>query len=230
MLDQDLEPDPEGGGVRIRGGVAEERRISIEDAEMRHGRKSASQRIDGYKRHIVRDIDEQLILGTDVQAANRPDKDALKALLDDNVLQGRELHSLHIDRAYLDDTVVPQLVAEGVQIVCRPWPGYNSTGLFPKRAFQIDLAAHQATCPAGVQVAITPGKTAHFPAQRCADCALKAQCTTSKRGRSLAIHAQEGLLQQLGQFPSSSQGRAQLRERVDVEHGLAPIPFNGLAK
>lgn len=223
VLDQDLEPAPEGGEVRIRDGVAKDRRISIEDAEMRHGRKSASQRIDGYKRHIVRDIDEQLILGAEVQAANRPDKDALKPLLQDHALQGRKLQSLHIDRAYLDDTVVPQLVAEGVQIVCRPWPGYNSTGLFPKRAFEIDLTARQATCPAGVQVAITPGKTAHFPAQRCAVCALKAQCTTSKQGRSLTIHAQEGLLQQLGQLPGSAEGRAQLRERVDVEHGLAHI-------
>lgn len=223
VLDQDLETDPEGGGVSIRDGVAEDRRISIEDVEMRHGRKSTSQRIDGYKRHIVRDIDEHLILGAEVQAANRPDKDALKPLLQDHALQGRKLQSLHIDRAYLDDTVVPQLVAEGVQIVCRPWPGYNSTGLFPKRAFQIDLAARQATCPAGVAVAITPGKTAHFPAQCCAACALKAQCTPSKQGRSLSIHAQEGLLQQLGQLPGSAEGRAQLRERVDVEHGLAHI-------
>jgi hypothetical protein len=28
---QDLEPDPEGGGERIREGVAKERRVSIED-------------------------------------------------------------------------------------------------------------------------------------------------------------------------------------------------------
>jgi len=38
LMDQDLEPDP-GGGLRIREGVAEDRRISVEDAEMRHGRK-----------------------------------------------------------------------------------------------------------------------------------------------------------------------------------------------
>ena len=222
VMEQDLEPDPEGG-KRIRDGVAKDRRISIEDAEMRHGRKSATQRIDGYKRHIVRDLDEQLILGAEVQVANRPDKDALKPLLKDNHLQGRALESLHIDRAYLDDTIVPELVAEGVTIVCRAWPSYNCTGLFPKRAFQIDLAAGQATCPAGVNVAITPGKTALFPAEHCKVCTLKAQCTNSKQGRSLSIHAQEALLQRLAQLPSSAEGRAQLRERVDVEHGLAHI-------
>ena len=96
----------------------------------------------------------------------------------------------------------------------------------------------QATCPDGVSVAITPGKTVSFPAERCQSCRLKAQCTTSKQGRSLAIHAQEALLQQLGELPKSSAGRAQLRERVAVEHGLAHISqrqgnrarYNGIRK
>jgi hypothetical protein len=41
---QDLEPDPQGGGSRIRDGVAEDRRVWITDKEMRHGRKSKSKR------------------------------------------------------------------------------------------------------------------------------------------------------------------------------------------
>src|SRR5262249_564602 len=45
---QDREPTPQGG-VQIRQGVAPDRRISIEDAEMRHGRKSKTKRFDGYK-------------------------------------------------------------------------------------------------------------------------------------------------------------------------------------
>jgi len=43
------------GSVKLRSGVAKERRISIEDEDMRHGRKSRSQKIDGYKRHVLRD-------------------------------------------------------------------------------------------------------------------------------------------------------------------------------
>ena len=45
---QDVEID-ENGKKKLRSGVAKERRISIEDEEMRHGRKSRSQKIDGYK-------------------------------------------------------------------------------------------------------------------------------------------------------------------------------------
>lgn len=48
---QDLE-FREKGGMRIRQGVAEDRRVSIEDAEMRHGRKSKSKRFNGFKQHV----------------------------------------------------------------------------------------------------------------------------------------------------------------------------------
>ncbi len=53
---QDLEPSADGG-VRIRQGVAADRRISIEDADMRHGRKSKSKRLNGYKQHIGTDLE-----------------------------------------------------------------------------------------------------------------------------------------------------------------------------
>jgi hypothetical protein len=43
VRDQDLEPAPQGG-VQIRQGVAPDRRISILDPEMRHGRKSKTKR------------------------------------------------------------------------------------------------------------------------------------------------------------------------------------------
>ncbi len=50
IIGQDLEPDPDGSGrLRIRHGVAEDRRVSIEDKDMRHGRKTKSKRFNGYK-------------------------------------------------------------------------------------------------------------------------------------------------------------------------------------
>ena len=46
VIEQDLEPDPEGGGQRIREGTAKDRRISVSDPDMRHGRKSRSRVIN----------------------------------------------------------------------------------------------------------------------------------------------------------------------------------------
>src|SRR6266545_5437266 len=48
--EQDLEKSAHGK-VQIRRGVAEDRRVSIEDGEMRHGRKS--KRYNGYKEHVA---------------------------------------------------------------------------------------------------------------------------------------------------------------------------------
>ncbi len=42
------------GVPSLSKGVASYRRISIEDPDMRHGRKSKSKKIDGYKRHVLK--------------------------------------------------------------------------------------------------------------------------------------------------------------------------------
>src|SRR5207247_8455334 len=49
VRDQDVVVSDDGV-TRIRHGVARDRRISVEDAQMRHGRKTKRGRIDGYKR------------------------------------------------------------------------------------------------------------------------------------------------------------------------------------
>src|SRR4029450_12945185 len=50
IVAQDTEPDPEGGpgARRLKKHVAPDRRISIEDAAMRHGRKSSSKTFNGF--------------------------------------------------------------------------------------------------------------------------------------------------------------------------------------
>jgi hypothetical protein len=55
IVEQDTEPDPKGGpgGRRLKKQVAPERRISIEDKDMRHGRKSSAKTFNGFKEHFV---------------------------------------------------------------------------------------------------------------------------------------------------------------------------------
>ena len=52
---------------------------------------------------------------------------------------------------------------------------------------------------------------------------LKNNALNSKTGRSISIHADEKLLEELRQRQATPIGRAQLRERVKVEHTLAHI-------
>src|SRR5262245_38241307 len=62
VLTQDLEPDPTTGGRRILRGVAKDRQPSLGDREMRHGRKSRSRPFTGYKRHVVKLLEPDVIV------------------------------------------------------------------------------------------------------------------------------------------------------------------------
>ena len=60
IVTQDPEPDPGGGpgGRRLKQHVAPDRRISIEDKAIRHGRKSSAKTFNGFKEqgtHLTRD-------------------------------------------------------------------------------------------------------------------------------------------------------------------------------
>jgi hypothetical protein len=72
-------------------------------------------------------------------------------------------------------------------------------------------------------MAFQPGGKVQFPAQACRVCPLRDQCTTSPRGRSVQIHPDERLLVELRAAQQTPQGRARLRQRVQVEHALAHI-------
>lgn len=223
FIAQDTEPDPDGGPSRIKAGVAKDRRISVRDGEMRHGRKSKASRVDGYKRHVARDLVSKVIVAVAVTPANRPEAEATDELLADIAHQQRQVTELQIDRGYLAAPAVATLHAAGVPIRAKPFPLRNG-GRFTKADFTIDVAAAQVTCPERHVAPIRLGSVARFPAAVCQACPSRAQCTlASKGGRSISIHEQEGLLLELRTRRATPDGRAQLRARVDVEHALAEI-------
>ncbi len=102
---QDVEERPDGTAT-LRRGVAPHRRISVEDADMRHGRKSRTQLIDGYKRHALRDLDQEVVRAVGLTLANAPEATVTDAIEADLAAQGATLAELHIDRAYLGSTLV----------------------------------------------------------------------------------------------------------------------------
>jgi transposase len=220
VREQDVERAADGTPT-VRRGVAKERRISIEDAEMRHGRKSRSHRVDGYKRHVLRDLDHGLIRAVGITPANAPEASVTAAIVADLDHQAARLDELHIDRAYLSSTLVRERPA-GLAIFCKAWPVRNGDR-FPKTAFTLDWERRTIRCPNGASLPFEPGGTVRFPAAICAACPLRDRCTTSAHGRSVAIHPDERLLVELRQRQATSAGRAKLRERVAVEHALAHI-------
>lgn len=212
-------------GLRIAQHVAPDRLISICDQEMRHGRKSASQRIDGYKRYIARDLDDGgMILAVAVKSANVPEFLGADAMQVELRAHG-SLRELHVDRAFLPSKLVHQLDDAGGDVVARPYPERAGHG-YSKRAFNIDLDQQIVTCPAG-KVAPVRGATARFQRDDCASCLQRAQCQKpgASRSRVIAIHDYEPLLQKLVRRAATPEGRAALRPRTAIEHGLARIVF-----
>jgi DDE family transposase len=211
----------ENDAVTLRRGVAPERRISIEGSEMRHGRKSRRQPVDGYKRHVLRDLDPGLVRAVGVTPANAPEASITDAIVADLQSHGAQLLELHIDRGYLSSRLVQARLPE-LAVYCQAWPVRNG-GRFPKTAFALDWAAGTIRCPNEVTIPFKVGSGVHFPAVICATCPFQARCTTRAQGRSVSIHPDEQLLQELRERQQSPEGRAQLRERVAVEHALAHI-------
>src|SRR5512136_1562820 len=97
VLGDDLTTD-EAGNPQIGQGVAEDRRVSLTDTEMRHGRKSASQRFDGRKLQVAEEQTSELIVAIEPVSANAGDGRDLMAVIDDV----EEQTGLTVERAIAD--------------------------------------------------------------------------------------------------------------------------------
>ena len=177
---------------------------------------------DGYKRHVLRDLDTGLVPAVGITPANVPEAAVTADISADLAAAGLRLSELHIDRAYLASGLVRQRSGD-LTIYCQAWRVRNTTGRYPKTSFAIDFTTRELTCPAGVTIPFEPGKTVHFPKRTCAACPLRQRCTASPSGRSVAIHPDEALLAELRQRQQTPAGRAKLRERVKIEHALAHV-------
>jgi hypothetical protein len=235
ILGQDVEPDPLAGPgpYRVKPGTAAERRPSVEDGDARHGRKTRQQKFVGYKRHLALDLTSGLVLAAALAPANKPEGTITEAVAGDlvryiapgaedpMVTVAAQLASVHVDRAYLSSALVRQVREAGGAVYCKPFPQRGRPGMFTKAAFKLSLANCTLTCPAGAVTTAYPGETSHFPAATCRICPLRAQCTSSSKGRSVSIHPDEAFFEELRARQRTPEGRLALRHRVKVEHALA---------
>jgi len=225
LREQDLDPEPPGGGkAQIREGVAPDRRVSLGDPEMRHGRKSKSRTFSGYKSHLATDLDQKLVLACAVTPANRPEGEGLDSMRNDLArVISHPIEELHVDRAYVGATYTSDLMAQGAELMSKARGIAANDGYFDKSDFKIDLRAKTATCPAGQSIPITLGQVARFNPEKCAAYPLRIICTSAAlgHGRTLSIAADEPLQRRLRNLSASRSGRASQRQRVTIEHRLA---------
>jgi hypothetical protein len=235
VVEQDVDQEPDdGAGPGIRQGVAPDRVVSVVDPEMRHGRKSSSKRVDGYKSHLLTDHDSELILGVAVTPANDPDGPEAAPLVAAAVEAGVAVREVLGDTAYGDGDTRVAVEAVGAKVTAKTQPP-ATTGKFLKTDFVIDPDAPSATCPAGQTTTdwkwATDNKGRRVVllrfGERCQGCALRQGCTTSADGRGLTLNFHESRLQAARAEQDRPSTRNKLRRRALVERKLAETKRHG---
>jgi transposase len=239
IVDQDIDEAPaDGGGPGIRQGVARDRVVSVVDPDMRHGRKSASQRVDGYKSHLITDHDSELVLGVAVTAANDPDGPEAAGLVADAHAAGVPVGEVLGDTAYGDGDTRVAVEEAGAKVTAKTQPP-ATTGRFIKTDFVIDPDAPSAICPAGQTATHTTRSRDHkgrpvtvlwFGADVCGACPLRERCTTNGNGRSITLNFHEARLQAARVEQLRPSTRRKLRRRAVVERKLAEGKRHGMGK
>jgi Transposase DDE domain/Transposase domain (DUF772) len=245
VIDQDTEPDDDGN-PQIRRGVARDRVVSHSDPEMRHGRKSASRRFDGFKMDVVTDEGSELVLGVEVRAANAGDGEGAAPLLEairDTLAElgqpnGVEMGAVLADMAYSDGDVRVAVEELGMELVAKVPPMSNG-GRFPKTDFYIDLDRGEVTCPAGEVTTDTRATKDHkgraallfvFDAGGCATCPLRPECTPAAAGRTVMVGVHEARMADARAAQLDPTIIAMLRMRCKVERKIDHLQDLGMRK
>jgi transposase len=237
LQDIDEKPD-DNGGPKIRQGTSKDRVISTTDTDMRHGRKSASEAFDGHKATVVADVNAGVIVATTVSPGNEVDGASARVALEAAQQQvggqieraiGDTAYGTHTAREAVKD-VVPELIAKSPPVGQKP-------GCFSITDFSIDPVSDVATCPAGKQSAKGspvhrapgPGTRYAFARSDCAECPLRARCTTAEKGpRTLTVTVVTQAQQQHRMDQQTPHFRAAYRPRVTVEHRIARLVQLGI--
>jgi transposase len=238
IIDQDVDSDPgDGCGPAIRQAVTPDRVCSVVDPEMRHGRKSHSKRIAGYKSHMISDHDTELVLGVVVTAANQADGPQAAPLVAEANAVGVAVGEVLGDTAYGDGDTRVAVEQLGAKVVAKTTPT-PPTGKFLKTDFLIDPERPSATCPAGHTTTDWAWVRDHKRRRvvqlrfgnRCDDCPLRGRCTTSVSGRIIGLNFHEARLQAARAEQLRPSTRRKLRRRAVIERKLAEGKRHGMGK
>ena len=243
ILGDDLTTD-EAGQPQIGQGVAEDRIVSLTDVEMRHGRKSASQRFDGRKLQVAEDQSSELIVAIEPVPANAGEGRDLIAVIDQVEEQTRvTVERVIADGAYGTGDNRADCANRDTDLISPLAVPHDAA--VAKMAFTIDVSAHTVTCPQGHTLTTYTEtkdkqrrlvKTFTFDRTTCEACPLFARCVHSKtQGRSITLHYHEDLLQaaRLRQAPDEFKETYTLRPAVErkiaelTEHGTKQARYLG---
>jgi IS5 family transposase len=228
---QDVEPAEDSDGTdgrwRIARRVAPDRVISTVDPQARHAHKTRHRRQDGYKAHLVVEPDTGIVTDTALTPASGADHSDAAVGLD--LLAGEpDPVELLADSAYSSGEMLEAAAQAGHTPIIKPWPLRPAVeGGFTLDDFTVDADTGTVTCPNGLTARITHTRNVIFGA-RCRDCPLRERCTTSPRGRKLALHEHDALQRAHRQRARNPEFQTTYRQhRPMVERSIAWLVAGG---
>lgn len=236
ILGDDVTTD-EHGEPHLGQGVAEDRIVSLTDVEMRHGRKSVSQRFDGRKLQVAEEPTSELIVDIQPIPANVSDgRDLMKVVETIEDQHGLTVERVVADGAYGTGDNRAACQAQKIDVVSPLSVAHDSA--VAKTAFQIDLQAGTVTCPQGQTATHAipdqdsrgrPVQAFYFDRATCEVCPLFQRCVRSKTtGRSISLNFHEPLLQAARQRQQTDEFKIVYKTRAAVERKIAELTDRGI--
>lgn len=236
---QDVE-QLDDGTFRIARGTVSGRIISVSDPEARHGRKSASKTINGFKTHVVGTIESQFVTGIAITDAATHDSEPTGTLIEQTEAHGLKPQELVGDSAYGAGANIRQSAKQGVELHTKV-PRPSTRKALPKQDFDIDVDALRVTCPAGISTdeytmvghndPDGPVPQFRFAKDDCQACPLREQCSsaTAKGGRrTIRLNPHEREIQANRAFAQTERGKDVLRSRSSVERLISHLVRMGM--
>jgi len=236
---QDVE-ELEDGTFCIAQGTVSGRIISITDPEARHGRKSVSKTIKGFKTHIAGTIESQFVTGIAITDASTHDGKPTEGLIKQTEVNGVKPTEMVGDNAYGGGANLRTCNELGVEMHTKPSSLSARAGI-PKGDFDIDLERMKVTCPGGQSterytiVNADKGEERvpafRFATSDCQACELKDSCcaATAKGGhRKIRLSPYESEIRKNRAFAATPRGRELLRSRSAVERLISHLVKMGM--
>ncbi len=229
------EPPREKGGTGPKPGPLAEQptlRSSLvsttdPDAEVASRHNGRSRLV--YKTQVVVDGGKaNIITAVDVGAAGDSDASSVGKMLDKHQVNlGRTPRELVGDSGYGTETGLRECEARGILATLNQKRKGNNTGLFSIDDFTYIVDRDVYICPAGTELVraaehFTLGKSVYRPKGKytCANCALKAQCTTGRVNRQLQRSWGAEISERARVHVASRLGQRRLRRRQVVSERI----------
>ncbi len=237
---QDAE-ELEDGTFKIKHGTKKGRVVSVTDPEARHGRKSSSKVITGFKTHVQGTITSQFVTGILMSDASMHDSKPSTDLIAQSAEADLKPAEVVGDGAYGTGPNIRACAELGVSILTklsRP----SSKDCLGKREFDIDLQNMSVTCPGGqtttefTMVRDPEGGAEKVPSFKflkaaCQTCPLVHRCNSeTRRGkcRSIKLSAHEVELQRMKAFNATPRAKEVLRSRSAIERLISHLVRMGM--